>query len=106
MQSIYGRLIMDNEQDDFNRPISMDDVVTPITKQPIDQIDATRWHSMDISELWEQKSALQTRMYSLTAGSSHPTIISHIQNGLAEIEAIIIQKTPKHTGTNSGSGML
>lgn len=91
--------------DDYNRPITMEDVVTPITKQPIEQIDANLWPSMDINELWEQKTFLQTR-YSNLAASGHPAILSQMQQGLLTLDQLISSKTPTTPGDTNGSGLL
>lgn len=97
---------MENKEDDFNRPITMDDVVTPISKKPIEQIDAELWPDMDIGELWDQKTFLQTRHNSLVAASGHPAIIAQMQIGLDNLDAIIAHKTPEYTGNSNGTGLL
>jgi len=43
-------------------PIDVNGDVTPISKKPVDQIDAVQWPDMNLGALWDQRTSLQTRL--------------------------------------------
>lgn len=93
---------MENKND--NGPIDVNGDWTPITKKPIDQIDATQWGEMNIGELWDQRVFLQNRLNLVLNNSGHPDTIKAMQMGLANLDAHIqLKSINQSTTTNSAS---
>lgn len=67
------------------------DTLTPITKQPIQQVRGDKWHDMPLTELWEQKAILQGRLV-LAAGTGNQSLVMQIQRGIYALEELIASK--------------
>lgn len=62
--------------------------MTPITRQPIQQIERHRWHEMSVEQLFEQKQILSNRlMYAMR--SQTPVIQQQLQAGINELDMIM-----------------
>ena len=96
-----------------NGPIDVNGDVTPITKQPIEQVDASSWPELSLSDLYDQRTALQTRINMVYANSGHPDTIIQMKRGLASIDYFISQKNNQSensvnniSSSNNYGGML
>lgn len=75
--------------------------VTPISRQPITSIDASQWPKMSLSQLLEQRAALEQRMY--VAMQDNIGIASQMQQGLNALDQLIVDKSDtEDDGTFSG----
>ena len=89
---------MTKNQDDKNRPISVNDDITPITKKPILQVDANNWSKLSITELWEQRTTISNRLdYALQLG--HTDMIKQIRMGLNTLDQIIAERSANSEDT-------
>ena len=76
------------ETQNTNGAISVNDDITPISKQPIQQVHADKWSDMSITELWEQRTTINNRLdYALQLG--HADMIKQIQRGLLQLDQLI-----------------
>lgn len=76
---------------DNNRPISVTDDITPITKQPIDRVDPTKWETMSLTQLHEQRYILSRRQQmALQVGMV--SAAQQIERGIVAITEIINRK--------------
>jgi len=91
------------ENKNINGPLDVNGDTTPITRKPIDQIDADQWNTMNIGELWDQRLFLQNRLNLVLSNSGHPDAIKAMQTGLANIDAIIQNKSINHAEANKTS---
>ena len=74
-------------------PVKVDGDITPITREPITQVDADMWEKMSLAQLHEQLLALERRLlYAQDIG--HIDIVNQIQRGVNQIKAVIKKKTP------------
>lgn len=79
---------MDDNNKNNPGPVSVDDDITPITHKPIQRNDASQWQSMTVSELWEQRIALDNKLnYALQIG--HAEMIRQLQRGLTALDQLI-----------------
>lgn len=66
--------------------------LTPITKQPINQVHSDRWQEMTVSELWEERITLNNRLtYALQIG--HADMIKQLNMGIKFLDQLIQSKT-------------
>ena len=75
---------------DIEGAVPVDGDVTPISRQPINQIHGTEWHDMSMSQLHEQRGMLMTRMS--VAANVCPSALPALRQGVAQIDAIINSK--------------
>jgi len=82
----------ETEDNNKNGPIPVNGDITPITKQKIGQVRSSEWSTMPISELWEQKSILDSRLtYALQTG--HAELIKQLQSGIAALDMVIANRS-------------
>lgn len=74
---------------DFVGSVNVNADITPVSRKPIEQIDAGRWSEMTIDELSTQHTLLSNRM---VAAAGNLAITQQIQRGLYQLEALITQK--------------
>ncbi len=68
--------------------VDSDSTITPVTRQPIDKINANDWGKMSVSELHKQREILQQRYYrALMAGMM--TGANTIQAGIKQIDEML-----------------
>jgi hypothetical protein len=61
--------------DQFTGAVNIEGDITPITRQPIDKVNAEGWGKMTVSELHQQREILQRRYYqALSVGVNAGTI--------------------------------
>lgn len=64
---------------------------TPITRQKIQNVDATRWEELSTTELHDQRSALQARL-SQAQSLGHPQLIQHLERGIQQLDQILMER--------------
>jgi hypothetical protein len=83
----------------FTGSVSVDGDVTPITRQPVDKVNAGSWDKLSVSELHQQREILQRRYYqALSVGLVNA---GAIEAGIKTIDAILENK-----GANDSLGFL
>lgn len=79
-------MIRKPDVNDFTGSVPVDGDITPITRQPIEHVNAHDWTKMSISELHKQREILQRRYYqALSVGVS----AGMIEQGIKTIDAIL-----------------
>lgn len=68
----------------------LDGKKTPISNKDIVEVDSAKWPEMTLSELYEQKLVLESRLYACY--QYKPTMAPLIQKGLNEIQTLIDKK--------------
>lgn len=76
----------------IERSVNINDNITPITHQPIPEIQGHLWTEMNISQLYEQKSILLNRLNYLKMAHQGP-IINQMQTAINKVQKIIDDKT-------------
>lgn len=75
------------------KPVAVDGDITPITRQPITQVNAGDWDTMNVSQLHEQLLVLEKRMmYAQQSGSIDMT--NQLLRGINHLRGLIHLKTP------------
>lgn len=83
----------------FTGSVPVDGDVTPITRQPIDKVNAEKWFNMTVSELHQQREILMRRYYqALSVGIVNA---GAIEQGIKTIDALLENK-----GGNDSLGFL
>lgn len=85
---------------DFTGSVSVNGDVTPVTRQPIDKVDAQNWENMTVSELHQQREILQRRYYQ-AIGAGLMGGSQTIDQGIKIIDMILEGK-----GANDSLGFL
>jgi hypothetical protein len=84
----------------FTGAVSVEGDVTPITRQPVDKVEAGNWGKMTVSELHKQREILQRRYYqALNAGLMNGA--ETINQGIMTIDAIL-----ENMGNSDSLGFL
>lgn len=73
---------------DINKPIDVNSNISPITKQPIQEIRADKWLKMSTSDLFDQKLILESRL-AIANRIGNFSLMQQIQMGIDQIHAII-----------------
>ena len=75
--------------------VSVNENITPITRQPIGEIDSTQWNTMTLPELIEQHNIINERLIrAQTMGLGH--MVEQIQRGLCVLNDLIQKKQENH----------
>jgi len=75
------------------KPVDVNGDITPITRQPIPQVDAADWNNMSVAQLQEQLSVLEQRLlYAQQFGNS--SLVIPLEQGINQLQALLILKTP------------
>jgi hypothetical protein len=82
---------MKKKYEKYTGTVSLNDNITPVSREPIEQIDATKWNVMDVNQLMEQKLFLYNRLY-MAHQIKHPILIEQIENGIKYLEMMIQDK--------------
>ena len=75
-------------------PVTPDSDITPISRQPIDKINASRWEDMSFDSLSYQYVALQKRI-DMAMSMGRPDLAKQMQNGMKYLLHLIEEKKPK-----------
>lgn len=71
--------------------IDVNSDITPITKQPIEQVKSSDWNDMSVADLYEQLRIMQNR-YFYALGMGKGSMADQIQRGINHIQALIVVK--------------
>lgn len=75
------------------KPVDVNGDITPITRQPVTQIDAGDWDAMNVAQLHEQLLVMEKRlMYAQQIG--HIDMTTQLIRGINQLRALIHVKTP------------
>lgn len=85
---------MDKKLEKLTGAVSVDGDVTPTLREPIKSVTPGDWTEMSTTQLWEQRSILQTRIH-YASSTGHPALIAQIQRGVATIDAILDDRSTK-----------
>ncbi len=73
--------------------VNTDSDITPITRQPIPQVDAADWDNMNVIQLQEQLSILEQRLlYAQQFGNS--SLVIPLEQGINQLRTLLILKMP------------
>ena len=75
--------------------VSVNDKITPITRKPIDQIDASQWEDMSFEALSEEYTKLMNRI-NLTKSMGRTDLAKQMNNGLNYLLQLMETKKPKN----------
>lgn len=82
------------------RPVDLStDAVTPITHQPIPQVNKLAWKDMAAADLQAQHDIMENRYFTMI-GMGRPDVASQIQRGLVEIRKHIRLKSQEEATTD------
>lgn len=84
----------------FTGSVSVNDNITPVTRQPIDNVNAKTWDNMSVSELHQQREILQRR-YWQALGAGLIGGAETINQGIKSIDILLESK-----GVNESLGFL
>lgn len=73
---------------DFTGSVSVNDDITPTTRQKIEQVTPDKWHLMDINALYDQRIVLNNRMV-MALQTGHGNIASQLQQGLNQLDGLM-----------------
>ena len=77
----------------IGKPVDVNSDITPITRQPIPQVDAADWDNMNITQLQEQLTILDQRLlYAQQFG--HSSMLTPLEQGINQLRILLILKTP------------
>jgi len=91
---------MSNDIKKFEGSVTVDtnSDITPISREPIDKIDASEWENLSFEKLTDQYTMLQTRIErARTMG--RPDLIKPMERGAAYLLQLINEKRP-HDGVS------
>jgi len=75
------------------KPVDVNGDITPITRQPIPQVDAADWDNMNITQLQEQLSILEQRLLYVQQ-FGHSSMLTPLEQGINQLQVLIFTKTP------------
>ena len=75
------------------KPVDVNGDITPITRQPVTQVDAGEWDTMNVSQLHSQLLVLEQRLiYAQQIG--HGDMTAQLNRGINQLRGLIHLKTP------------
>jgi len=77
----------------IGKPVDVNGDITPITRQPIPQVDAADWDNMNITQLQEQLNILEQRL-SYAQQFGHSSMLTPLEQGINQLRILLILKTP------------
>lgn len=77
--------------------VSVNGDITPITRQPIDTIDASTWEDMPFEALEKQYNMLMKRI-NMVKSMGRSDLTKQMERGLAYLNQLIETKRPKNDG--------
>jgi len=66
--------------------------ITPISKKEILDVHADKWDTMSLSELYQQKSIMEERLFAVLSFCDNPDVLNQIKMGMNRLAAIIESK--------------
>lgn len=88
---------MSSKYRELEGAVSVNGDITPITRQPIDQIDSSDWGEMSYAALSEQYEMLNKRM-NVAKTMARPDLVKQMQRGMAHLLQVMETKRPKDDG--------
>ena len=74
-------------------PVDVEGDITPITRQPVEKVDAGEWEAMGVSQLHEQLLIMEKRLlYARQIG--HDEMTTQLIRGINLLRGLIHLKTP------------
>lgn len=77
-----------SKYEDIEGAVPVDGDITPITRQPIESVDANAWSKMAAGELFDQKAILEKRRI-LAASCGSDAMLKEINRGIRILEELI-----------------
>lgn len=77
----------------IGKPVDVDSDITPITRQPIPQVDAADWDNMNITQLQEQLSILEQRLLYVQQ-FGHSSMLTPLEQGINQLQVLLILNAP------------
>ena len=78
---------------DFTGSVNVKDDITPVTRQKIEQLDASKWPKMSLTELSDQHTILSNRIMAASQYGASESTLSQMQRGLIQLEFMIKHKS-------------
>lgn len=66
--------------------------ITPTSKTEIKDIQADQWHTMNLSQLYDQKTIMEERLFAAANYNNNPEVLRQINQGLQRLLSIIDAK--------------
>jgi len=82
---------MSDKYKDLEGSVPVNGDITPITRRPIDQLDASEWENMTTAELVGQRNALYNRI-TLAQSMGQLQMVPAMQRGLNYLDAILQER--------------
>lgn len=83
--------------EDFTGAVNVNADITPITRQPIDQIDSTDWRNAPVSELQEHLAILSKRV-GIATNLGNALLLTQLNKGIAQLKFLIKEKSNDDVG--------
>lgn len=85
--------MLNNDNSNIEGSFPVNGEETPITHQPIDQIDANEWHRVPSSKLYEHRSTLMNRIYMVSSMKNGAEMAIQLQRGINHIDSILSSRS-------------
>ena len=85
------------KREDLEGAVDVNGDITPITRQPIEQVDASDWTDRSVAELARQRVTLQQRLYYVQQHGS-ADMVKALKLGIAQLDLIIKSKHNNDVG--------
>ena len=76
---------------DFQGALPVDGKVTPVSREPIEDVDASQWNTLPTMKLQQQMVILNKRLQAAHC-SSNLDIIKQLEKGIARLQFIINER--------------
>lgn len=83
--------------EDFTGAVNVNADVTPVTRQPIDQVDASDWKNAPVADLQEHLAILNKRA-GIANHLGNTLLLTQINRGIAQLKFLIKEKTNDDVG--------
>lgn len=83
--------------EDFTGAVNVNADITPITRQPIDQVDSSDWKNSPVSELQEHLAILSKRA-GIARHLGNQLLLTQINRGIAQLKFLIKEKSNDDVG--------
>jgi hypothetical protein len=85
------------KKEDVEGAVNVNDDITPITRQPIDQVSADEWSTASVAELQAQLATLSRRAQMAAEIGNHSMLIQ-LNRGITRLKAIVKSKSNDDVG--------
>lgn len=90
---------MSEKYKDVEGAVPVDGDITPVTRQKIDQIDASKWPDMSINQLTDQRIVLSNRIATVRGWGGNTSVIEQLQRGLNQLDTLLREKAKEQGDT-------